>query len=627
MVVAMLQLGKRLWKTLTKGQQRRVLLLTGAVIIMAVLEVVNVSAIAPFLALASDPDMIEENVFLGLLYDYFSFNSVNSFLVAVGLGVFALMLLSNAWSAFTTWAQLRLVWSWNHQLSVGLLGRYLYRPYSYFLSRNTADLSKNLLSEVQQITNDLIRPVILAIGKTIVAVGIVGVLVFINPALAAIVTVVVGGCYGVIYAFTRKRLNEIGQDRVKANEERFTVANEALGGIKEVKVLNVEQSFLDRFIAPSRRFSRHQAARQTIGSVPRYAIETIAFGTVILIVVYLIAIESDFDSIVPMLGLYAFAGYRLMPALQQVFSGITSMRFYGSALEELLQDLSPDETIVSGQQSIVGGSKGGTKSVGTAKSLVLKDGLQVRDLSFTYPNTERAALDGVSLEIQANSTIGFVGATGSGKTTFADVILGLLRPQSGQILVDGVPITEDNLPAWQRSVGYVPQEIFLTDSSIAENIAFGIPKDQVDMEAVRAAAEIAQIDKFIMDELPRGYDTVVGERGIRLSGGQRQRIGIARALYRDPKVILFDEATSALDNTTESYVMQAMQALHGRKTVVLIAHRLTTLAECDVVFVLERGRLVSEGTYASLIAGNIGFERLHDDEMGASAGGREPGFC
>lgn len=586
----MLKLGKRLWSILTPLQRRRALLLTIAVVVMALLEVVNVSAIAPFLALASDPTIVESNEVLTFLYDFLGFDSINGFLVAIGSGVFILMLVSNAWSSLTTWAQLRLVWSWNHQLSVRLLDRYLQRPYSYFLSRNTADLSKNLLSEVQQITNDLIRPVILAIGRIVVASGIVGVLILVNPVLALIVTVVVGGSYSAIYAFTRKRLNAIGKDRVKANQERFTVASEALGGIKDVKVLNVEDAFLARFTEPSRRFSRRQATSQSISTVPRYAIETLAFGTVVLIVVYLIAINGDIGSIVPMLGLYAFAGYRLMPALQQVFQGVTALRFYGSALEQLLDDMED------------GASKKEKKRLPVTHSLSLRNRLELKDIRFAYPDTDRPALEGVTLTIPANSTVGIVGSTGSGKTTLVDVMLGLLRAQSGKILVDGVALTVENLPAWQSRIGYVPQHIFLTDSSIAENIAFGVPKSEIDMKAVQAAAEIAQIHDFIMQELPEGYDTVVGERGVRLSGGQRQRIGIARALYRDPDVIIFDEATSALDNATETHVMQALKALLGRKTIIMIAHRLTTLADCDAIFVFEGGRLVAQTTYKELLS-------------------------
>lgn len=586
----MLQLGKRLWKTLTKGQQRRVLLLSGAVIIMAVLEVINVSAIAPFLALASEPTMIQDNAVLAYLYDFFDFDSVNGFLIAVGLGVFTLMLLSNAWSALTTWAQLRLVWSLNHQLSAQMLERYLHRPYTYFLSRNTADLSKNLLSEVQQITSNMIQPTVLALGKVVVALGIIFVLIAVNPWLAVLVTVVVGGSYGLIYSLTRKRLNAIGRDRVNANEERFTVAGEAFGGIKEVKVLNAENAFLERFQGPSYRFSRHQASRQTISSVPRYAIETVAFGTVILIVVYLLAFEHDFGAIVPTLGMYAFAGYRLMPALQQIFQAVTAIRFYGSALESILDDLAMDQEALVVRETI------GTKS------FTLQRSLKLENITFTYPTGNRPAVNDVSLTIPVNSTVGFVGATGSGKTTLADIILGLLRPQSGKMLVDGVVITDDNLSAWHHNLGYVPQSIFLSDASVSENIAFGIPRDKIDLRAVREAARIAQLDDFVMRELAEQYDTVVGERGVRLSGGQRQRIGIARALYRNPDVIVFDEATSALDNATENYVIEALGSLQGKKTIIMIAHRLTTLEDCEMLYVVDDGVVVRQGTYDDLFS-------------------------
>ena len=602
---------KRLWENLTVFQRRRVVLLTGAVVVMAILEVANVSAIAPFLALASDPGIIEENAILAFLYEFFGFDDVNRFLVAIGLGIFFLMVFSNAWAALTTWAKLRLIWSLNHQISMRLLERYLYRPYSYFLSRNTADLSKTLLSEVQQLTQQMIQPVILAIGRAVVALGIVIALIATSPVLAFIVTVVVGGSYALIYTFIRKRLNAIGKDRLKANQERFTVAAEALGGIKDVKVLNVEDSFLRRFAGPSRRYTRHQATSSVTATLPRHAIETVAFGTVVLIVVYFVALERDFSGIVPMLGMYAFAGYRLMPALQQIFQAVTAVRFYGSALEGVLNDLEPDQEVAHGSDSE--STQRPVLSVARPASVEpmgLRQKLELKGIRFSYPNTDRPAVDGVSLEIPANAAVGFVGATGSGKTTLMDVILGLLKPEKGEIVVDGVVIDESNLKAWQKSIGYVPQHIFLTDASVAENIAFGVPRDEIDMEAVRNAAKIAQIDDFVMNELPYGYDTVVGERGIRLSGGQRQRIGIARALYRNPDVIVFDEATSALDNSTERAVMEAMSALLGKKTILMVAHRLTTLADCDTIFMLKDGQIVSQGTYSDLTSGQGAFVEL-----------------
>ena len=607
---------KRLWEILTISQRRQVVLLTGAVVVMAILEVANVSAIAPFLALASDPRIIEENASLAFLYEFLGFEDVNRFLVAVGLGVFFLMVFSNAWAALTTWAKLRLTWSLNHQISLRLLERYLYRPYSYFLSRNTADLSKTLLSEVQQVTQQMIQPVILAIGRAVVALGIVIVLIVMSPLLAFIVTVVVGGSYAVIYFFIRTRLNAIGRDRVRANQERFTVAAEALGGIKDVKILNVEYSFLRRFVGSSWRYSRHQATSSVTGMLPRHAIETVAFGTVVLIVVYFVALERDFSNIVPVLGMYSFAGYRLMPALQQIFQAITAVRFHSAALESMLNDLESDQGVIE-HSDFVSIQTPAVSVVRPAavEPMGLRQRLELRGIRFSYPNSDRSAVDGVSLEIPANAAVGFVGATGSGKTTLIDVILGLLRPQEGEIVVDGVVINEANLRAWQKSIGYVPQHIFLTDSSVAENIAFGVPKDEIDMQAVRHAASIAQIDDFVMKELPDGYSTVVGERGVRLSGGQRQRIGIARALYRDPDVIVFDEATSALDNATERDVMEAIKSLLGKKTILMVAHRITTLAECDVIYMLRKGRVVASGTYEELVAGYGAFAEISRESV------------
>ena len=596
----MIGLGRRLWAILTPMQRRHAMLLTVAVVVMAALEVVNVSAIAPFLALVSDPTIIEQHIILAYLYDLFAFEDTRNFLIVTGLAVFFLMLLCNVWSVLTTWAQLRIVWSWNHHLSVLLLERYLNKPYTYFLSHNTANLSKNLLSEVQQITNQMLRPIIIAIGRVVVAFGIIAVLVVVNPSLAVIVAVVVGGSYGAIYMFVRKRLHVIGRDRMSANEERFTIANEALGGIKDVKVLNVEREFLKRFITPSLRFSRHQATSQAVGSVPRYVIETLAFGTVVLIVVYLIAMDRDFGNIVPVLGVYAFAGYRLMPALQQIFQGVTAFRFYSSALDSILNDVEDSSVLPLNW----------AQSVSTDEPMRLTKELQLVDLTFRYPESDKPAINNVTLTIPANSTIGLVGTTGSGKTTLVDVVLGLLRPQAGEIRVDGVPITEENLTAWQRNIGYVPQHIFLTDASVAENIAFGVPRDQIDMHAVRTAAKIAQIDDFVINELPHGYDTVVGERGIRLSGGQRQRIGIARALYRDPDVLVFDEATSALDQATESYVMDAIRSLRGQRTIILIAHRIATLSDCDMIFMVDHGRVVASGSYEELLRGRGEFSKV-----------------
>lgn len=598
----MLRLAQAFWTTLVSRERVKIVLLAVSVAIMAGLEVINVSAIMPFLSVAGNPNVIREEPVLSWLYESFAFEDDSHFLVALGVAAFLLMVTSNGWMALTTWMQARFVWSWNHTLSTRLMQRYLYQPYSYFLTRNTADLSKNILSEVQQISSQVMVPVIQGLGSALVAASLVFVLLLAEPVLAIVVTVLVGGIYGLVYQVTRRMLRQIGSERLAANEERFRVAAEALGGIKDVKLLGKEEAFLARFRHASARFSSRQSTSQVIGQLPRYAVEPLAFGSVILIVLYVIITQGDLAHILPTLGFYAFAGYRLMPAVQQAFRGMTQARFFGPALETVLQELADQGDPCRRMQVL-------PQQVPTS-SLRLKHTLELQNVSFRYPGAEVDAVQDLNLIIPARATVGLVGATGSGKTTLVDVILGLLRPRTGRILVDGTPITDENVGAWQLQLGYVPQQIFLADASVAENIAFGVERDEIDMDAVREAARIAMIDDFITEELPDGYDTVVGERGIRLSGGQRQRIGIARALYRNPSVLVFDEATSALDNRTEETVMEAIRVLLGKRTIIMVAHRLTTLQDCDVIYMLDHGRLVARGTYDELIHGVGRFAEL-----------------
>lgn len=597
-------LARGFWNTLTHRERAKVIVLAIAVVVMALLEVVNVSAIMPFLTVVGNPETIHERSMLAWLYDQLGVESENRFLVLFGVAVFCLMVLSNGWMALTSWMEARFVWSWNHTLSVRLLRKYLYQPYTFFLSRNTADLSKNILSEVQQITSQLMVQAIQGIGRAFVAASLIMAMFLVAPTMALMITVLVGGMYGTVYQLTRRSLSRIGAERTAANQERFTIVSEALGGIKDVKLLGQEQAFMNRFERASRLFSVHQAKSQVVSQVPKYAVEPIAFGSVVLIVVYMILTQGDIANVVPMLGFYAFAGYRLMPAAQQAFRAITQIRFYGPALEMLLREMTENvevETISDSQRAAALPEK---------RLPRLEQALEFRNVTFRYPSSDTEAVGDVSLVIPARSTIGLVGATGSGKTTLVDLVLGLLRPQFGEILVDGVPIGDENVREWQKQVGYVPQDIFLTDASIAENIAFGVPRDKIDMDKIREAARIAAIDDFITQELPDGYETIVGERGIRLSGGQRQRIGIARALYRNPSVLVFDEATSALDNRTEEAVMQAIRGLLGQRTTIMVAHRLTTLRDCDVIYMLDHGRIVASGTYEELIRGKGKFSEV-----------------
>ena len=332
--------------------------------------------------------------------------------------------------------------------------------------------------------------------------------------------------------------------------------------------------------------------------VPRFALEALTVGTLLsLILVLLLRNGGSISEIVPVLGVIAFSTMRLLSALQQIYHGLTSMRGASAILDQIVADFTSAPTPVAVPNE-------------PRPPLRLDHSLALSNVSFAYVTASGAAIRDLDLVIPAGTTVGIVGGTGAGKTTLVDLILGLLVPTAGEILVDGTTLVRENLRDWQSTLGYVPQSIFLTDDTIAANIAFGIPREEIDMAAVERAARTAALHDFVTTDLAAGYQTIVGERGVRLSGGQRQRIGIARALYRDPSLLIMDEATSALDNITERVVMEAVQRVRSEKTIILIAHRLSTVKTCDVIFLMEHGKLVAQGTYDALLAGNDAFRRM-----------------
>ena len=363
-----------------------------------------------------------------------------------------------------------------------------------------------------------------------------------------------------------------------------------------MKVGGLEQAYVQLFAKPAEINAKVQATAQAIAQIPRYVLEAIAFGGMLLVTLYLMAKSGSFASAIPVIALYAFAGYRLLPALQQVYHAFTQLRFISPALDTLFQELEGLSSCESPAWS--------------EYYSAVHSGYQAPKVNYRYPNASEPALKGVNIEIPANSKVGFVGATGSGKTTAVDVILGLLEPQRGQLTVDGEPITSSNRPSWRRAIGYVPQQIYLADNSVAANIAFGVDAKDVDQQAVERAAKIANLHEFVVNNLPQSYATTVGELGTRLSGGQRQRIGIARALYHNPQLLVLDEATSALDNLTEQAVIEAVNNLSNKITIIMIAHRLSTVRQCDQIYLLDRGEVKASGTYDTLIKSNAKFKLM-----------------
>lgn len=600
---------RRIYTLLNGAQRSRLHWLFLAIVLTGLMDVIGISSIFPFMAVVARPESVQANKVLFYFYQTLGFDSQYRFLFAMGLVVLAIMLLGNALAALMSALMLRFGHSVGSELAVRMLASYLDKPYTFYLSRNSATMTLNVVGETSGLVLGVIVPALQTLAKLVVTVFILLLLLVVDPLLAVIVAVAVGGSYLLVFLFVKRRLSTIGRLSNEANRMRHKAVSEVLGGIKELKILGRLAAFLQTFSTASRDFARYQVQNGIISTLPRYAMESIAFGGILLILLYLLSVRRDVNQALPLIALYAVAGYRLMPAIQQIFGGLTQVRFSLSSLENLHRE--------------IGELESAPRDVDECRPetprLRFDRLLEVRNVQYRYPGSDRNALSGANLSIRKNTTVGLVGLSGSGKTTVVDLLLGLLKPTSGELLVDGLRLGPENAAAWRARLGYVPQSIFLSEESIARNIAFGLPEAQIDNDQVRRAARLASLDRFVEGELPEGYATLVGERGIRLSGGQRQRIGIARALYHDPDVLLLDEATSALDGMTEDAIIGAIRSLAHTKTIILIAHRFSTIRDCDEIFLMASGMVVDAGTYNDLIERNPVFRSLGKIEQNSGS--------
>lgn len=568
----MIDLLQKTWALLAPVERRKAFPMLALIILMAMAETVGVVSVIPFLSVIARADVIHEQAWLSKAYEFSGLGDTRAFTVALGLASIAVVILSSAFKTVTLHLVSRFVYMLRHSLSTRLLSRYLHQPYEFFLQRNPAELSKNVLAEADQLTFSLLQPLSLLVAHGAVVLAMVALIVSYDPVMAAAILAAVSVLYGAIYLLARRRLRHIGQARQKADRGRYQSCSEALGGIKDVKVTHTADAWLSRYSRNSRESSRHMAALETITASPLYLVEATGYSGLILIALFLLMRSNDMAHVLPALGMYGFAAYRLLPAAQIMYRGFARLRYSSATLDTIHGDLAmPEEPLPRGD-----------------RVLAPTQEIRLSGIRYAYPSAQdKPVLEGVDLVIPANTSLGIAGASGSGKSTLMDILLGLLPPQAGTLSVDGVPVTGRNRSAWQRAIGYVPQHIYLADASVAQNIAFGIAPEQIDMAEVERAARAAQIHDFIESELPDAYQTSVGDRGIRLSGGQRQRLGIARALYGDPAVLLLDEATSALDRGTESAINEAIRTLSASKTLIVIAHKESALQQCDRVIVIQ----------------------------------------
>ena len=593
----MLRRLRKIFFLLSLDDQKGLYGLVAAIVIMSLFDMIGVASIFPFLDVISKPEVIETNRKLQWVYNTLGFTSKNSFLIALGTASFLVLVVSNILRAATTKSLIQFTWMKHQSISKRLLSQYLYEPYAFFLNRNSSELTTYLMSEVARVVSGTLIPFMQLFARFLLILFILGLLFLVDPLVVFLVLGVMGGGYAMIYVFFRKRLSRTGEELQKYSKIMYKTLNESFGGIKDIKLLGKEHVFIEQYADPARKIISCYCSQFLIAQLPRYAFEATAFGGILVITLYIVVVKNDSQQVIPLVGLYALAAYRLMPALQQIFQDITSMRFSRSALDTIYNDF-------------ISCSYKDRKSIEPVRALPCSKSIELRNITFQYPKAHDPVIKDLNLLIKTNTTIGLVGGTGAGKTTIIDILLGLLRPQRGEILVDNLKVDQENLRMWQKNLGYVPQHIYLCDDTITRNIAFGVPDTEIDLPALKRAAQLANIHDFIEKGLPQGYETEVGERGVRLSGGQRQRIGIARALYCNPSVFVFDEATSALDGITEDAILEAIHSLAHKKTMIIIAHRLSTVMECDIIYLLDQGRIVDQGTYQELLAGNQQFRKM-----------------
>ncbi|NEQ45395.1 MAG: ABC transporter ATP-binding protein [Leptolyngbya sp. SIOISBB] len=557
-------------------------------------EVISLGLTLPFLGALNDAKGLLSEPQLAPLFVTLNINSTEALVTKVSLLFIAAIILANSLRILTIQVQTHLAASIASDMSCQVYERTLLQPYQFHLRHNSSDLIQSTIDDTRTLTSHIVIPLLGIVSNTFIACFLIGILFFINGQITVITVITLGLAYSILYRLRRKLLQRNSHIVVQTSQQQIKTVQEGLGGIRDV-LLAGNQDFFQSLYEQADSPYRHALASNTaIAQTPRYIIEALLMITVAGFALFS-GNQGEFSQLLPVLGSLALGANRLLPILQQTFAGLVKIQGARASLKRILIGL---ERPVRPLQSIT--SKTG---------LELRRELRLKHIWFRYSDTEPWVIKDLDIAIKAQTIVGFVGSTGSGKSTIADIILGLLSPQQGEISIDEQPLVGEHLRQWQQSIAHVPQNIYLTDATIAENIAFGVSPNKIDTISLERAAGLAKIDDFIRS-LPAGYDTYVGERGVRLSGGQRQRIGIARALYHHASVIVFDEATSALDNATERDVMAAILGLRRQVTMILIAHRLTTVERCDHIFELSQGRVVAQGRYTDLLKSSASFRAM-----------------
>ena len=552
---------------------------------VSVIETIGVVSIMPFLAVLGDPSIIFENTILLEIYELLGHIGVQgkySFLVFLGSISFLFLLITSIIKVCNHFLVQTFIEKVRLKLSTNLFNNYLSKEYDFFLDNNSNEIAKNILSEVDQLITNVVRPFINMIVGIFLFITIVIALMIVNPTISILSSSIFFIFYILIFMICRFWLNKLGVVRTDSNSSRFKITGEALQGIKYTKIANKEKYYVDNFKSASRKYCFSQSLYQTLQHTPKYIVEAVVFGSIIALILWLMLSGGDaggghLGSILPLIALYTLSAYKLQPAINFVYSGFASIRFGKSSVDNIYTHL----------------SKMSNSLIVPVKSFSIRQDsyIEFNNVSFKYKNSKKNILNKVNLHLPFGLCYGIIGTTGSGKTTFVDILLGLLLPSSGFLKVNDQNLSRTNINDWQSLLSYVPQDIVLSDCTVYENIAYGIDKECIDKSLVLECAKLANIHKFVTTELPNGYNTEVGDKGTRLSGGQRQRLGIARALYTKPLLLVLDESTSALDSVTERKIMDSLKQISNKTTLFIIAHKLSTLELCDRLYEFSNGTI------------------------------------
>lgn len=568
---------KKLSYIFTTRDKIKIGILMVAVVIGSFLELLAVSLFQPFINLIMDTSSLKDSRIMSYVYARFGFDEINYFLAMIAGIIIAVYIVKNIYIIVEKNAIYKFSYRIQRTMSTDLLKAYMKEPYTFHLGKNISVLQRSMQEDTDQFTKGIIH-MLEMVAEVCVCIAIGIYLFIVSKSITIIIVALLIACLAIFSVISRKYSSAWGREGQVYKSRIYQWMNQSLGGIKEIKVLGREKSFIDHYDHYFAKYVRVLRLNRLIGVIPKHIIEMVCMTGLLLAIIFKIFFgQKDLIEFVPQLAVFAVAAFRLLPSVGKINEHLSAVLYAMPSLDLIYNDLKEVEALEVTEQK-------------KDDSWKLNHAIEVKNVSYHYPDGEENVIEHASFSIQKGEMVAFVGASGAGKSTMVDILLGLLKPQYGKIYADDMNI-QKNILTWQKEIGYIPQTIYLSDDTIRNNVAFGIPEDQINEQAVQHALEQAQLSEFI-DSLPAGLDTFVGDRGVRLSGGQRQRIGIARALYHDPEILVLDEATSALDTETETAVMKAIDSLQGQKTILVIAHRLTTIKKADRFFEVANGQVI-----------------------------------